>query len=93
VKERKPSHKYSNGPGAGGIWNSKGIRRRRPRRSYPHPLMSYGKRLLGLDYGVKDTVTNSFEPDKTVPPPKGGYPKNKTATQKITTTATNSRRG
>ena len=93
MKERKPNHKYSNGPGAGGIWNRLGIRRRRARSSYPNPLMTHGKKLRGLDYAVKDTVTNSFEPDKTVPPPKGGYPKNKTVTQQMTRTATNSRRG
>lgn len=74
-------------------WNVRGVRRRRARASRPSQLDGYGRKTKGLDYGVKDTVTNSFEPDKTVPPPKGGYPENRTVTQKRTITQFNSRRG
>jgi hypothetical protein len=92
-KPRRSNESYAKGP-RGGVWNSRGVRKRRTRESMPSQLDNYGgKRLRGLDYGVKNTVTNSFEPDKTVPPPKGGFPENKTATKRIQVNNFNSRRG
>ena len=62
-----------------------------PKSMWPNPRLRYGKRRMkGIDYGIKEIITNSFQPVINEPPPKGGYPNND---KSLPRTTKNSRRG